>query len=196
MRAVGSTQTIKPTFSYFKPQAPDRPDAIHARPKTDFAKNYSKSRRVLPKGPGLFESPLYLRRGFALAPQFEGYFQRYAQFRHIKESALCSQSFLFPLENGLDAYGYGSLIELYSEFCARILATLREKPKAALAHWKGSEKLDPHASLTFNELRASAKRAGMIPGSAASGAPEGSASVWPDIGIRRALSRAQWFQSY
>lgn len=189
MRAVAATQTIKPTFSYFKPQAPDSLDAIQARPKTDFAKNYSKSHRVSPKGPGVFESPLYLRRSFALDSRFEGYFQRYAHFRHIKEPAVSSQSFLFPQENGLDAYGYGSLIEIFSEFCASILSTLRSRPKATLANWKGSDKLDPEASLTFNELRASAKRACMIPESTASGIADEDPSVWPDIGIRQALSR-------
>lgn len=184
MRAVAATQTIKPTFSYFKPLAPDPPDAIHARPKTDFAKNYSKSQRVLPEGPGLFESPLYLRRGFALAPQFEGYFQRYAHFRHIKDPAVSSQSFLFAQENGLDAYGYGRLIEIFSEFCANILVKLRATPNAALVHWKGSDKLDPEAFLTFSELRASAKRAGIIPESADSGVAYDDPSIWPDIGIR------------
>lgn len=73
MRAVAATHTIQPTFSYFKTQPPDSPDAIQARPRTDFAKNYSKSQRVFTKGPGLFESPLYLRRGFALDPRFEGF---------------------------------------------------------------------------------------------------------------------------
>lgn len=195
MRAVAATQTIKPTFSYFKPQAPDASDAIHARPRTDFAKNYSESRHMLPKGPGLFESPLYLRRVFTLAPRFEGYFQRYAHFRHIKEPAVSSQSFLFPQGNGLDAYGYGSLIEIFGEFCASILIELKAKPKAALVHWKGSDKLDPKAFLTFNELRASAKRAGMIPESAASGVADEDPSVWPDIGIRQASLRRVGFNS-
>lgn len=102
---------------------------------------------------------------------------------------MSSQSFLFPQENGLDAYGYGSLIEIFSECCASILSTLRSRPKATLANWKGSDKLDPEASLSFNELRASAKRAGMIPESTASGVADEDPSVWPDIGIRQALSR-------
>lgn len=34
-----------------------------------------------------------------------------------------------------------------------------QRLEATLANWKGSDKLDPEASLTFNELRVSAKRA-------------------------------------
>lgn len=63
---------------------------------------------------------------------------------------MSSQCFLILQENGLDAYGYGSLIEIFSEFCANILSKLRSRPKATLANWKGSDKLAREASLKFN----------------------------------------------
>lgn len=141
---------------------------------------------MLPKGPGLFDTCAGVSHWL---PRFEGCFQRYARFGHVNDSAVRSQSFRFALENSLGAYGYGSLIEIFSECCASILAKLRAKPKAAAAHWKGSNKLDPEPSLTFTVLRASAKRAGMIPESTASGFADEDPSVWPDIAIRQALSR-------
>ncbi len=64
---------------------------------------------------------------------------------------------------GVNAYGYGSLIEKFSEFTASMLQNLRARPASARMHWKVSNKLDPSASLTFAELREPAKRSGLIP---------------------------------
>ncbi|MEG1626213.1 hypothetical protein [Pseudomonas sp.] len=196
MRALGATQTIKPTFSCFKARDPEASDAVPNRPKTDFANTYLASRRTLSKPPGLIESPLYPGRQFVLAPQFEPYFHRYAQFRHLHDRSLSPQSFVIPLGHGLDAYGYGSLIEVLSQFTASMLKVLRARPASARLQWKGSDKLDPNASLTFLELRASAKHAGLIPKPFGSHEFEKDANAWPDIGIREGMSTSQWFQSH
>jgi hypothetical protein len=184
LRALGATQTIKPTFSYFKARNPEASDAVPSRAKTNCANIYLASRPRLSKGPGLFESPVYPGRQFVLAPQFEPYFRRYAQFRYLHDRSLGSHSFVIALGHGLDAYAYGSLIENLSEFTARILEALRAKPASARKHWKGSDKLDLNASLTFGELRESAKRAGLTPKAFVSQDVGRDADVWPDIGIR------------
>jgi hypothetical protein len=196
MRALGATQTIKPTFSYFKPRDSQATDPIQNQPKTDFASAYLASRFAFAKGPGLFESPLYPGRWFQLSVQFLPYFQRYAQFRHQRDRLVNAHSFLIPLHRDVDAYGYGSLIENFSEFTANILQVLRARPASARLHWRGSDKLDPGASLTFVELRESAKHAGLIPKSLVSRDVGKKANVWPDIGIRQDMSNTHWFQSH
>ena len=196
MRALGATQTIKPTFSYFKPRDFQVSDPVQNQPKTEFATFYLASRLAFAKGPGLFESPLYLGRRFHVSAQFQPYFQRYAQFRHQHDLSLSAHSYLLPLMCGVDAYGYGSLIEKFSEFTTSILQVLRARPASARMHWKGSDKLDPSASLTFAELRESAKRAGLIPKSFVSQDEGKKANVWPDMGIRRDISKSQWFQTH
>ncbi|ATV20948.1 hypothetical protein CFN58_15325 [Pseudomonas avellanae] len=98
--------------------------------------------------------------------------------------------------HGIDAYGYGSLIEKFSEFTASILQDLRARPASARMHWKGSDKLDPSASLTFAELRESAKRAGLIPKGFVSQDVGANDNVWPDIGIRQDISKSHWFQTH
>lgn len=103
---------------------------------------------------------------------------------------------MIPLHRDVDAYGYGSLIENFSEFTANILQVLRARPASARLHWKGSDKLDPGASLTFVELRESAKHAGLIPKSLVSRDVGKKANVWPDIGIRQDMSKTQWLQSH
>ena len=91
---------------------------------------------------------------------------------------------------------FRSLIEKFSEFTTSILQVLRARPASARMHWKGSDKLDPSASLTFAELRESAKRAGLIPKSFVSQDEGKKANVWPDMGIRRDISKSQWFQTH
>jgi hypothetical protein len=196
MRALAATQTIKPAFSYFKPRDAQASDAIQNQPKTAFASAYLASRLAFAKGPGLFESPLYPGRRFQVSAQFLPYFGRYAQFRYQRDRSVSAQSFLIPLHRDIDAYGYGSLIANFSEFTASILQVLRARPAAARMHWKGSDKLDPSASLTFVELRESAKRAGLLPKSFVSQDVGANANVWPDIGIRHEMSKTQWFQSH
>ncbi|NYS41489.1 hypothetical protein [Pseudomonas syringae] len=196
MRALTATQTIKPTFSYFKPRDFQVSDPVQSQPKTEFASSYLASRLAFAKGPGFFESPLYLGRRFHLSAPFQPYFQRYAQFRHQHDPLLSAHSYLLPLMHGIDAYGYGSLIEKFSEFTASILQDLRARPASARMHWKGSDKLDPSASLTFAELRESAKRAGLIPKGFVSQDVGANDNVWPDIGIRQDISKSHWFQTH
>jgi hypothetical protein len=119
-----------------------------------------------------------------LSLKFEPYFHRYAQFRYLHDRSLGSHSFVIALGHGLDAYAYGSLIENLSEFTASILEALRARPALARKHWKGSDKLDSNASLTFSELRASAKHAGLTPRAFVSQDVGRNADVWPDIDIR------------
>ncbi|EFW84642.1 hypothetical protein PsgRace4_18083 [Pseudomonas savastanoi pv. glycinea str. race 4] len=195
MRALSATQTIKPTFSYFKPRDIQASDPVQSQPKTEFASSYLASRLTFAKGPGFFESPLYPGRRFHLSAPFQPYFQRYAQFRHQHDPSLSAHSYLLPLMRGVDAYGYGSLIEKFSEFTTSILQDLRARPASARMHWKGSDKLDPSASLTFTELRESAKRAGLIPKSFVSQDVGSNDNVWPDIGIRQGISKSNWFQT-
>lgn len=196
MRALGATQTIKPTFSYFKARAPEGCEPITSPPKTEFANRYLDSQYTLAKGPGSFESPLYPERQFAIGFQFHALFSRYAQFRHMYDHPLHPSSFLIPRGQGVDAYVYGSLIEKLSEFTASILEVLQARPALERTHWKGSDKLDPRASLTFVELRDSAKRAGLIPKALASRDAGKDAHIWPDIGICEKMSAAQWFRSH
>lgn len=196
MRALGATQTIKPTFSYFKARNPEASNAVPNRHTTDFANTYLSLRRSLSKGPELFESPLYPGRQFTLAPQFEPYFHRYAHFRHLHDRSLSPQSFVIPLGHGLDAYGYGSLIEKFSEFTTSISKSLQARSAPARMRWKGSDKLVPNASLTFVELRESAKHAGLMPKPFVPQEFGKDADAWPDIGIRRVKSTSQWFQSH
>jgi len=197
LRALAATQTIKPTFSYFKAHVPEAtPEPTTTPPKTEFANHYLISQYALFKGPGHFESPLYPDRQFALGFQFNPFFLRYAQFRRLYSRSVSHKSFLLPLGHGEDAYGYGSLIENLSEFTASILEELRARPAAAREHWRGSDKLDPRASLTFVELRKSAKRAGLIPDALASKDVGKDADVWPEIGIREEKSAEQWFKSH
>lgn len=197
LRALAATQTIKPTFSYFKARAPEALcEPITTPPKTEFANRYLTLQYALPKGPGHFESPLYPGRQFSLGFQFNPFFHRYAQFRRLYSHSVSNKSFIIPLDHDVDAYGYGSLIENLSEFTASILEVLRARPAATRDHWRGSNKLDPRASLTFVELRESAKRAGLIPKALASRDVDKDRDVWPDIGIREEMSVAQWFKSH
>ncbi len=177
MRALTATQTIKPTFSYFKPRDFQVSDPVQSQPKTEFASSYLASRLAFAKGPGFFESPLYLGRQFHLSAPFQPYFQRYAQFRHQHDPLLSAHSYLLPLMRGIDAYGYGSLIEKFSEFTASILQDLRARPASA-------------------RLRESAKRAGLIPKGFISQDVGANDNVWPDIGIRQDISKSHWFQTH
>ncbi|AAY37702.1 hypothetical protein CCL16_15425 [Pseudomonas syringae] len=118
------------------------------------------------------------------------------QFRHEHDRLLSPHSYLLPLLRGIDAYGYGSLIEKLSDFTNSILQALRERPASARMHWKGSDKLEPSSSLTFAELRESAKRAGWIPKIFVSQDVGAKADIWPDIGIRPDISKSQWFQPH
>ncbi|MCX2812499.1 MULTISPECIES: hypothetical protein [unclassified Pseudomonas] len=197
LRALAATQTIKPTFSYFKARVPEATfEPVTTLTKTELANLYLSSRYGLFKGPGHFESPLYPGRQFALASQFTPFFLRYAQFRRLYSRSVSHKSFLMPLGHGADAYGYGSLIENLSEFTASILEELRARPAAAREQWRGSGKLDPSTSLTFVELRKSASRAGLIPNALVSKDDGKVANVWPDIGIREEMSAEQWFKSH
>ncbi|MGV6395688.1 hypothetical protein ACTUVN_000738 [Pseudomonas caspiana] len=196
MRALAATQTIKPTFSYFKARDPEPFDTVPGPPKTDFATVYLESRHASIQGPRLFVSPLYPGRQCVLAPQFTPYFQRYAHFRHSRDRLLTSRSFILPVGDGVDAYGYGSLIEIFSDFTAAILKTLRASPVSAESHWIGSEKFSPNASLTFAEMRESAKRAGMLSRRTTLHEIEKDTDVWPDIGVHQSMSPAQWFQAH
>lgn len=195
MRALGATQTIKPTFSYFKARNSEASAAVSNRVKTDCANNRT-SRPRMPNAPELFESPLYPGRQFAIALQFEPYFHRYAQFRHLHDQSLSSHSFVITLGHGQDAFGYSSLMHSWSAFTASILKELRASPASEWVRWKSSEKLDPNASLIFVELRESAKQAGLIPKAFVSQRAGKDANVWPDIGIRHGMSSSQWFHSH
>lgn len=197
LRALAATQTIKPTFSYFKARVPEAPfEPITTPPKTEFANRYLTLQYALSKGPGYFESPLYPGRQFVLGFQFNPFFHRYAQFRRLYSRSVSHKSFLIPLDHDVDAYGYGSLIENLSEFTASILEELRARSAALREHWQGSDKLDPRASLTFVELRKSAKHAGLIPRALDSRDVVKDSDVWPDIGIREEMSAAQWLKSH
>jgi len=194
MRALGATQTIKPTFSYFHARNSEASAAVPNRVKNDCG-NTRTSRPRLSKGLGLFESPLYPGRQFTLALQFEPYFHRYAQFRHLHDQSLSPHSFLIALDHGQDAHGYSSLVENWSAFTASILKELRASPVSKWVRWKGSDKLNQKASLKFGELRESAKQAGLIPKTVVSQDAGKDAKVWPDIGIRQGMSSSQWFHS-
>ncbi|WP_397453733.1 hypothetical protein [Pseudomonas sp. NA-150] len=196
MRALAATQTIKPVFSYFKAKTTQASASTLTQPTTNFANLYLASQKMLASGPGQFETPLYPGRRCVLATEFQRYFRRYAQYRHLCDPSLNPNSFLIPLGNGADTYGYGSLIEVFNEFTAAILQKLRAKIGWVRMHWIETGKLAPSASLTFLELRHSAKRAGLIPKAIVARDGGSDANTWPDIGVRQSMSTRQWFQSH
>ncbi|MHC8351058.1 hypothetical protein ACYZT7_17440 [Pseudomonas sp. RT4P38] len=175
LRALGSTPTIKATFSHFFDPT---------------SRNDGDTRGLQPRA---FESPHYPGKRYFLASAFGDCFRRFAQYRHERDSDVNARSFMFPLEHGADAYGNGSLIGLFGKFTAQILKELRSGRLACSMYWKWSDKLAPDATLAFLELRNSARAAGMIPKVDKSVEVEPTNNVWPDIGIRQGLPGSQWF---
>lgn len=175
LRALGSTPTIKATFSnFFDPTARHNGDAQGLQPRA-------------------FETPHYPGKRYVLAPAFGDCFTRFAQYKHKRGSDVNARSLLFPLEHGADAYGNGSLIGLFGNFTAQVLKGLRSGRLASSMYWKWSDKLAPDATLSFLELRNSAKAAGMIPKVDKSVEVAPTINDWPDIGIRQGLPESQWF---
>lgn len=196
MRALGSTATIKATFSHFKARDTHETYDIYHAQNTRKGCNSPIAHNAQGAEPSWFESPHYPGRRYKLNPAFAPCYRRFAQFRHKNDPSVSSRSFLFPLDHGADAYGNGSLIGLFSAFTANILKELQSGRLATSMYWKWSEKLRSDASLTFLELRNSAKHAGMIPKAFVQVEVGQDVNVWPDIGIRQGMPASQWFRAH
>lgn len=179
LRALGSTSALRLTFSSFKTDEAD--DQKVGSSQTS---------------PIWFESPHYPRLRYPLAPPFAAYFRRYAKFRHSENSDVSPQSLLLPLMDGIGGYAGHTLVDLFCRFTTSILTRLQQSPLAGSVPWRGCDHLQPGASVTFLELRKSAKVAGWVPSAVSIDEPLHDESVWPDVGIRKNLPAAQWLQRH
>lgn len=174
LRALGSTSALKLRFSSFKADEASSPEAGSSK-----------------ISPAWFESPHYPRLRYPLASEFAAYFRRYAKFRHSQSSDLSTQSLLLPLMDGSAGYASHTMIDLFSRFTTTILTRLQQSPLTEKAHWRDCGHLEARASITFLELRASAKEAGWASKAVSIAMPHHDEDVCPDIGIRKHIVAAQ-----
>ncbi|HEP9740792.1 TPA: hypothetical protein VDW12_002299 [Pseudomonas aeruginosa] len=179
LRALGSTSALKLWFSSFRADKTSSPEAGSSW-----------------ISPAWFESPQYPRLRYPLASEFAAYFRRYAKFRHSQNSDLSPQSLLLPSMNGNDGYASHTLLDLFRRFTTAILTRLQESPLAENADWRGCARFQPGASITFLELRKSAKAAGWVPSAVRLDEPHQDECIWPDIGIRKHLPASQWLRKH
>lgn len=88
------------------------------------------------------------------------------------------------------------MIDLFSRFTTTILTRLQQSPLAEKAHWRDCGHLKAGASITFLELRASAKKAGWASKAVSIAMPHHDEDVWPDIGIRKHMPASQWLRKH
>jgi len=179
LRALGSTSALKLRFSSFKADEAGSPKASTGQ-----------------TSPVWFESPHYPRLRYPLASEFAAYFRRYAKFRHSQNSDLSPQSLLLPLIDGSGGYASPTMFELFSRFTTAILMRLQQSPLAENADWRGCARFQTGASITFLELRKSAKAAGWVPSAVRIDELHQDESIWPDIGIRKHLPASQWLRKH
>lgn len=179
LRALGSTSALKLRFTSFKADEASSPEAGSSQ-----------------TSPAWFESPHYPRLRYPLASEFAAYFRRYAKFRHSQNSDLSPQSLLLPLMDGSAGYASHTMIDLFSRFTTTILTRLQQSPLAEKAHWRDCGHLKAGASITFLELRASAKKAGWASKAVSIAMPHHDEDVWPDIGIRKHMPASQWLRKH
>lgn len=101
-----------------------------------------------------------------------------------------------PPESRAVADPTDSLADLFCRFTTSILTRLQQSPLAENAHWRGCDHFQPGASITFLELRKSAKAAGWVPSAVSIAEPHQDEDIWPDIGIRKHLPAAQWLHRH
>lgn len=179
LRALGSSSALKLTFSKFK---------------TDESGSQKAGSRQT--SPEWFESPHYPRLRYPLATQFDTYFRRYARFRHSQNLDTSPQSLLLPLMDGTGGYASHTMIDLFGRFMTTVIARLQYSPLAENAHWRGCDHLQPGSSITFLELRKSAKAAAWVSSAVSIAESHQDESVWPDIGIRMHLPASQWLREH
>lgn len=179
LRAMGSSSALRLTFSSFKTDEVSLKKAGSGQ-----------------TSPICFESPHYPRLRYPLDPQFAAYFRHYAMFRHRQNSNIFPQSLLLPLMNGTAGYSSHTMLDLFSRFTTAILTRLQESPLAENADWRGCARFQPGASITFLELRKSAKAAGWVPSAVRLDEPHQDESIWPDIGIQKHLQASQWLRKH
>ncbi|MBA1256030.1 hypothetical protein G7021_25585 [Pseudomonas carnis] len=179
LRALGSSSALRLTFSSFKAGEADDQKAGSSQ-----------------TSPEWFESPHYPRLRYPLAPPFAAYFRRYAKFRHSQNSDVSPQSLLLPLMDGTGGYSGHTLVDLFCRFTTTILTRLQQSSLAGSSPWRSCDHLQPGASVTFLELRKSARAAGWVPRAVSLDEPHHDESVWPDLGICKNLPAGQWLHRH
>ncbi|MFS2161123.1 hypothetical protein ACCD10_27820 [Pseudomonas sp. Pseusp122] len=179
LRALGSSSALKLTFSNFKTDESGSQKAGSRQPSPEW-----------------FESPHYPRLRYPLATQFDTYFRRYARFRHSQNLDTSPQSLLLPLMDGTGGYASHTMIDLFGRFMTTVITRLQHSPLAENAHWRSCDHLPPGSSITFMELRKSAKAAAWVSSAVRIAESHQDESVWPDIGIRMHLPASQWLREH
>ena len=179
-RAMGSTPELELTFSSFKVGS----------------KGLQKNPGSKQPTPDWFESPRYPRRLYPLNSEFADYFHQYAQFRHALNHEISRQSFLLPLMADTGGYSDHTLLDRFSKFTGHVLTKLKQSPLAAKDYWQGCEHFRAGASITFLELRKSAKAANWVPEALTLVEPPNGEDTWPNIGITKHLAASQWMRNH